>query len=1429
MQKRVQQLNRQSKLRKYVRNTLFCISALILLYLFLTSSYIIRRVYLPVLSEKLGIQITARDARFSLFREHLLRFKDLKLSSDEFGFYSKRAYVDVDLRALADRKLCIDSILLNQSEMVISDTSAKLPDQLSLKLSSEKLQIHNAAINDLSIRYISVPTGQFWSTHINELSADSIAPDRINTIKLRSSITYRAPDMHFVQIPVSGSVEFRLSDSFIPDDLYVQLISDQLSGLVFSSELPSVHLHANFHAAFSGDSNEIIEIRDFSVEQITEDQSELKLAGGLVYNLHQRAGDGNLHLDIGNVNPRIAEAFFKHTFVPRDLRFSGDARFTITDSVISTDIKLSGSTKELSLDGIPVLHELTFTGATNGSFDIDSGTILWQDLSAELLTAGKPLLLIGTEGAITFRHNRDSSWHIEKSSDCAIRITVSDFPLAAANQYIPFDFHSGILNMQYNFAVQAEKEQVSGDLRCSISDVSLANGHREITERHCIDINGSFHTDGLENIRSFTIPACTVSQKMNGGSFAEYILNGSYSLDSQSVDLKGTLSVNVCRILQLFKTESRILELCRQLQQDKANTNASKLQTQIHISLPEGKLTFSGDSVISESLELFGPEYKNKRALFSFSGTSDFSSSSKKTTLNKCDLELQDLFHFELNGINCMNQEKSFVKARIHRLTPAFLRKVRDYLPNAPFFRMHETIDRLVFENLQGEFGVEWHNQNGDFILAPFRVKMNQAPDQYGTLELTTPFHGNYYDPSKYRKTRGRMIFNQFSLAILNTIIPLRTQFFLLDSPTDGITDFIIHNQSCGEIEFTTELKTKNTGFIKRGKKIDYGKTIVTGNGLFSDDFNRFKYWNTTMKCFSADESVNGIIKADGQCEFSGAEKGVYNLYLTKCNQKHLEQLVPVFSENLALRDFAADGSLQIRGNDNYNHVQVSTEINIRNADFVLRESQKKGEKNGPVRPLHGKIVLDYTVTGKPERFILNNSFIQLEDQNNDTALHLLIDGTWIKLGEQEHKTTCNIISDGADIYLLKRIFAGGKAHWETLGKNSTPRTEDESVSATALSPAPAATADNPPAEISDPASGNTPPEPIWPFKVDEPKRINLNGFTAILNLDIENWTYTDHIQVDISGNLTAEKNTFRTRELLATVNQSPIKIALFADMSKDDGWEIKADIAADEINAAPVIRALGDDELADKNITGKLNNVKFSGYTKGITLESLEKNLDISLQMEPENFSFPLYQENSINFLPILLTPLRIVPATLELVPGKQVREFLMKGFANQVDILSGRRNIRFDSGRILICSVPENRTALDIKKCILIGPEVRTKIKQGTIDPFKNTIRVDTFTLFGKLRLPITLKGALLKPEAEKENLVKNLLTHNGINQLKDTLNLLSLGLYEHDAAEWVLDDEVPETTDNETSGEQAVPDAQDIPEGNPPAPAPDKEAQK
>jgi len=619
--------------------------------------------------------------------------------------------------------------------------------------------------------------------------------------------------------------------------------------------------------------------------------------------------------------------------------------------------------------------------------------------------------------------------------------------------------------------------------------------------------------------------------------------------------------------------------------------------------------------------------------------------------------------------------------------------------------------------------------------------------DRELTLSLQNPVSGNPAS-MQFQPANVRLLLNNFPADSINPFFKGHTNFGFRQSLVSGYIQATTQDL-VRDVLFDIELYLEDFGCKKKNLDVVYGNCKVTGHCELHDFFSTFSY-----KDASGLGLVNGaeafVLKSNGDMSFTDDMPCQFHIEYVKATQDHFRTFMPGITDSILLEKLVSSGKIDISCLDEYDDIYLHWEQNINELKLFYPSDEDETPEI-----LKGKMVIDYRIDDIRDNLDFKKCSLFLQTPDNQTVMDIVVDGRWA-YQEKKEKTTCLITVNQLDAKMLHLAIKGSGEQKEG-HKDNEKKAGQKKIKHW---------------------SWKKNKTYLWPIQENEPAPIDIGELETTLNFDIKNCTY-DKLSAKATGRFHVDDNIFQADSIHSDstqadsvqcgsvqgeINGGKFQLALFADLGKADGWILKGDIKLTNMKLDPFFQSLGSEATKKKNITGAINDLDLHIRTKGITLENLDKNLQASGSANVSGISFPFNDSDGVNVLHVLLFPTLALPRLIDTLPDIKMRKVLKDYMGNQLDVLSGYKNIVLEKGEIQFHSATESRkTDQIVDKANFQGSDLNVTTEKATINPFYNEIDMRTKTVFGTIRYPMHATGVLTNPNFHRQHFVVDFVNEN------------------------------------------------------------------
>ena len=1293
------------------------VTAYILVRIF-CSSYAFCNWYLPLASGSLGIRITADEVKFTPFsgKRHL-NFRGLQVEiKDKMIFTAKRFKTKFSLCDLIlHRQFSLDNVQVEKSSLVISDLR-RTKDQKE-RSGLERLRIGSVTVNDLSFRYAPERSAVYGKAFFDEVRIDSMLPDRKNRVELRSFIAWDMPDSTMVNLPVNSKMEFTLDQELFPTLLKIDIETQKFTGNLYNHNFPGMRMKAFLDCKI--DDHDTITIRDFTVRQFDDKRETFKFNANGSYDLETQSGS----MEINAAADRMTIPYLAMPCMPEDLnlRFAGLLRKN--GNALSLDSDLALDAKAIRKRGktvipAPKIHLDSFL-----TWDFGQKKLTLSKCSLQAYSKQIPILTAATSENFAISLNHDTSWSLAPA-ESSLQLAVRDFPLAFLNEFLPFQFKNGTLSFNYDLQVNANKKCLHGAIKGSAGNVEIQYNGATFFKQYPMQFEGELHSRGLDRISVLEIPNATIS--CGDKNFAVMKLDGKILLPEKKLSLKGKLNTDMQELMAHFvpfdrKNSKKLLALLG---------NCTK-QNEHSVQLDWDAKTKTVDfSLLSLLKKLTLPMMKKAIDLtFACHGKITRQKDRQLVHFKKFSLTSPDVLDLQGAAETHLQAGTHDIRLNLLQITPDVL---RGFLIACSLQESTSKnwLRKLDFKNVTASANLHIDTQKNTFHVSNVSVKMLQQNRGDGTLTLHKPISGTI-SPRSVNDTPATAVFRNFPLEYFNTLTSDQCSIQIKPAKLNCTVQLTFQN-AFRAIPFRAEGKVDHLHCTRNNSPIDFGSCAFSGEAVLEDYFHNISYKNASWT-LQKDQQTQ-VITGEGDFLFGFPYTGKMIFRIPLINRNYAATFFPLLATKLAFKESQLDTQIRINVDQDYDLCKMVLDQKIKKLIPQFPDDEKEIP---PV--LQGDLHLDLTYQAPKQILALNKSYLKLSDEKKTLRYHAELHGEWD--GSEHNRSSCSFISNAAD---LRSLYLACKEKKQPAEPDKKQQPEPEKKTLSAKERAVAA--------IKDTLKSET-----------EPPAIQFNDFSTKLDVKLKNWTYTDHISFAMDGSFTVDDNVFHAQKLHGTFNKAQFEADAYADLGKQDGWIIKLLCKLRELDIAPIIQAVGGDELKERKISGLIDNMELKVETKGVTNKSLDKNLDFSMMADFSSFSFPLVKDDDKKSAwQLLILPLTVFPRLYDLIiPEGKIRNKVQKFLGGaHIDVLSGKRNIELDRGMVRLTHGKERKTDLAMEKFLFSGPILQVASKDFMLNPFHNRMQAKILTKFGGMVYPVHLTGKMDEPEIKIPNFFGNAL---------------------------------------------------------------------
>ncbi len=260
-----------------------------------------------------------------------------------------------------------------------------------------------------------------------------------------------------------------------------------------------------------------------------------------------------------------------------------------------------------------------------------------------------------------------------------------------------------------------------------------------------------------------------------------------------------------------------------------------------------------------------------------------------------------------------------------------------------------------------------------------------------------------------------------------------------------------------------------------------------------------------------------------------------------------------------------------------------------------------------------------------------------------------------------------------------------------------------------------------------------------------------------------------------LNGKFSLESGTILADKLTLACGDTGAELQGKVNLKPSDGIEYNADLKVRSLDLKKIFRTIAElknDPELFAGFAGTLQMLHAELQGKGISLDNLDQHLNFLLSASVEHLSIPLTVAKKSTTLQILLFPMEYIPELIKIFPEPHIRSMLQNLMGENIEIMTGKKNVEFDSGAVEIVS---HATDLHIKRMYVLGPRMRSRVMKGRINPFYNELEVDVFSRFSNVDYPLRYTGTIDDPKLNKQWFAAQFIKENTLPSIRE----ISFGL--------------------------------------------------
>jgi len=274
----------------------------------------------------------------------------------------------------------------------------------------------------------------------------------------------------------------------------------------------------------------------------------------------------------------------------------------------------------------------------------------------------------------------------------------------------------------------------------------------------------------------------------------------------------------------------------------------------------------------------------------------------------------------------------------------------------------------------------------------------------------------------------------------------------------------------------------------------------------------------------------------------------------------------------------------------------------------------------------------------------------------------------------------------------------------------------------------------------------------VVPGPKPEPAPVDLGGVNMRLELDLKNISYYG-MDNGVKGELLIRNNTVQARPLVVSFDGAPVTVNSSIDLGAKQGYTYSLSANGKNINLSNAMAQVVGATKRKPSLVVSALGLDIKG--KGVTVPSLEKHLNSTLNLAFEKISLP-HEPNrkgaSGTTFGFLFGILETAGSFVGMMPGH---------FASQVDdltaYLNGKKNLEFSKGDLNL-NVKDGKIYFD--KVIFEGEDIDRLTLSGNIG-LSRSVNVDATLDFGSFKMPLPISGTLDAPRFDRTLFMSRIVT--------------------------------------------------------------------
>ncbi len=940
------------------------------------------------------------------------------------------------------------------------------------------------------------------------------------------------------------------------------------------------------------------------------------------------------------------------------------------------------------------------------------------------LKSGKAELDCEGKGSYRVAYDpEDDGFHL-LSGKSPVVLKMRHFPVAAVNHLLPFDFTGGHLDLDYELALDTVNRNLSGKMNLLLNGLAYSVEGRTLLNPHDVHVQMTLHSKGLENIEELTVDSCKLKISAGEETLVSGALQGKYAFRSSSLSLDGSL--DVIPYAFLGQVRDPLAETIRsKLKEHNSETMVNHYQ--IRAEFDPGlkrKFVYSAETSL-DTLSILDPEFEKNPLHLTLEGNAE----QGIFRVSRFRLYAPELL--DAAGSAAIQTSGGLTSFRwdIRQFAPAILPGVaRLTVPEA--FTEKE-LDGFHYAALTGSGSAELNPADHSIRLRECRFSMIPEKGAEMILKLEKE-HLFAYDADRFGESIWSLTGKDVPMTWFNIYLPEDSPFRFTGGIANGTLDINI-KEFLQHVWLKQDIFCENYSFSVNDLQWHAGDVRCTGKTGLTDYFALISFHDTLLRCTFDTEQYLTLTANGGVGLRSPVPTDLKAVFQSE-SARFPDMSSAGFTDFLPTEKFSGSGEVGYYAKDKFNDSKFSASAEIRHWSFRNIPAEKA---------LHGKV--SFGLQFKPDYCGLKDTGIELKNMQNQDILQLSLQSR--KYYNDKKHTVCRVTSEGADAVFLTsliRDFCRKKKKEKKQEAKTEQELREENI--------------------------------FWKIRKEPriPEKF-LSASPADVTLDFWNLRCGSLPAMTLNGKFSLESGTILADKLTLACGDTGAELQGKVNLKPSDGIEYNADLKVRSLDLKKIFRTIAElknDPELFAGFAGTLQMLHAELQGKGISLDNLDQHLNFLLSASVEHLSIPLTVAKKSTTLQILLFPMEYIPELIKIFPEPHIRSMLQNLMGENIEIMTGKKNVEFDSGAVEIVS---HATDLHIKRMYVLGPRMRSRVMKGRINPFYNELEVDVFSRFSNVDYPLRYTGTIDDPKLNKQWFAAQFIKENTLPSIRE----ISFGL--------------------------------------------------